>query len=87
LCVLDGTKNAVLVNSDKYPEETQVLIDHPDGAYSSADVDSVDYEKFSGIEKFEYYTATLNKGDCLYIPLKWQVIKKIFKIYLKNLNS
>jgi len=77
----------VLVNSDKYPEETQVLIDHPDGAYSSADVDRVDYEKFSGIEKFEYYTATLNKGDCLYIPLKWQVIKKIFKIYLKNLNS
>lgn len=47
------------------------MIDHSDGAYSSADVDKIDYSKFPGIENFEYYTATLNKGDCLYIPLKW----------------
>lgn len=71
LCIVEGIKEVKLVDSNKYPEGHDALIDRPDGAYSSADVDKVDFTKYPGIEKFEYYSATLNKGDCLYIPFKW----------------
>lgn len=71
ICVIDGIKDFIMVNSTKYLDEAEALIDHPEGAYSSADVDKVDYTKFVGIENLEYYTAQLRKGDCLYIPLKW----------------
>lgn len=71
LCIIDGKKDVVLVDSNKYEDEAQALIDFPDGAYSSADVDKVDYDKYPRIENMEYYKATLNKGDCLYIPFKW----------------
>lgn len=44
------------------------------------DVDSVDYSKFPGIEQLEYYSVSLNAGDCLYIPFRWY----FFKILRQN---
>ena len=71
LCLLSGRKNVILVDTYKYSDIVGNIIDIPDGSYSSMDVDSVDFNKYKGIENIEYYNVELNAGDCLYIPLRW----------------
>nr|QDG00793.1 lysine-specific demethylase JMJD5-1 [Brachionus koreanus] len=71
LCVFDGIKELVLVDYFKHKKAADMIIDQHKGAYSSMDVDKVDYEKFPLIKELEYYRFNLSAGDCLYIPYKW----------------
>ena len=38
--------------------------------YSGADVDSVDLETFPGLGKVPWWSAKMERGDCIYIPFK-----------------
>lgn len=71
LCVFDGIKEVVLVDYFKHKKAADMIIDKHKGAYSSMDVDKVDYEKFPLIKDLEYYRLNMTAGDCLYIPYKW----------------
>lgn len=31
----------------------------------------VDFEKYPGLAEVEFYNATMQAGDCLFIPQKW----------------
>ncbi|CAG2214027.1 tRNA wybutosine-synthesizing protein 5-like isoform X1 [Mytilus edulis] len=68
-CLYRGQKSFVIVDPTKYGDK--VDIDHPEGAYSAVDVDSVDYTKYPGLSEVEFYHTNLSAGDCLYIPYKW----------------
>ena len=68
LCVFEGTKKIVLVDSFKYKQVAERILDSGDNTYSSIDVDRVDFTKIPGIF---YYRADLNAGDCIFIPSKF----------------
>ncbi|KAK3097177.1 hypothetical protein FSP39_007148 [Pinctada imbricata] len=68
-CLYRGDKTFVMVDPDIYGDK--VDMDHPEGAYSSVDVDRVDYNKYPGLADVEYYTINITAGDCLFIPYKW----------------
>ncbi|ELU17587.1 hypothetical protein CAPTEDRAFT_207894 [Capitella teleta] len=68
-CIYRGQKEFVMVDPMRFGH--LVDIDHPEGAYSSVDVDRVDYSKFPGLAETEYNTIKLEAGDCIYIPYKW----------------
>lgn len=69
LCLFRGEKTFVMVDPDKYMDK--VDIDHPEGAYSDIDVDSVDYDRYPGLVGIEFYHVNISSGDCLFIPYKW----------------
>ncbi|XP_021351709.1 lysine-specific demethylase 8-like isoform X2 [Mizuhopecten yessoensis] len=69
-CVLDGTKELVLIDL-KYAD----LI-HADGweekeSYSRVNVDRVDMHEFPKLQKVPWHKIVVNKGDCLFIPYRW----------------
>ncbi|KAK6187487.1 hypothetical protein SNE40_005500 [Patella caerulea] len=68
-CVYRGSKDFIIVDPVKYKD--MVPIDRPEGAYSSIDVDKMDYTKYPTLAKIEYIHAHMEPGDCLYIPYKW----------------
>jgi len=68
LCVLEGSKKVFLVDSFKYKQIADIILDSSDGTYSTIDVDNVDFTKIPGIW---YYKAHLNAGDCIFIPSKF----------------
>ena len=71
LCAVNGHKKVVLVDSFRFQNLTNSIIDSEDQMYSTMDVDSVDFTKFPGIETIEYYNIDLNAGDCVFIPSKF----------------
>ena len=42
---------------------------HEDGSYSDIDVDKVDLIKYPGLRNIPWWKGTMEKGDCLYIPI------------------
>ena len=68
-CVLAGNKTFVVVDPTRHGDK--VPIDKPNGAYSTIDVDAVDYLRYKNIHAVEFYHVHLQAGDCLYIPFKW----------------
>ncbi|XP_041462941.1 bifunctional peptidase and arginyl-hydroxylase JMJD5-like [Lytechinus variegatus] len=68
-CLFSGQKDILFLNYTQYRH--QFHFDHPDGSYSSVDVDSVDMIKYPGLRNVEFYKAKLFPGDCIYIPYKW----------------
>ena len=48
-------------------------MDRPDGLYSTMDVDSVDAEKYPGLDNVQYEIAEIHGGDCVFIPYIWRV--------------
>ncbi|XP_022084488.1 jmjC domain-containing protein 7-like [Acanthaster planci] len=68
-CVFRGQKDFLLVNYTKYRD--QIVYDHPEGFYSSVDVERVDLNKFPGLRNLEFMEAKLEAGNCLYLPFKW----------------
>lgn len=69
-CLYRGTKQLTFVDYNKYKKF--VRIDHPEGGYSSIDVDRVDYVKFPELRNVEeYIEAIMEEGDCLFIPYHW----------------
>jgi len=67
-CLVYGVKNYTVL-SPKY--DPNVVIDRPDGLYSTMDVDSVDADKYPGLDGVEYQLTELQGGDCIFIPYKW----------------
>jgi len=67
-CLFRGKKRLLIAEYPKYKKE--VVIDRPNG-YSSVDVDKVDFGKYPGLAKVDYYEAVMEEGDCLYIPFQW----------------
>ncbi|XP_067951075.1 uncharacterized protein [Watersipora subatra] len=67
-CLVYGVKNYTVL-SPKY--DPKVLLDRPDGLYSTMDVDSVDAYKYPGLDDVEYLISELQAGDCVFIPYKW----------------
>ncbi|CAH1271383.1 JMJD7 [Branchiostoma lanceolatum] len=68
-CLYDGKKELVFISFQRYRDK--VTLDHPEGSYSSIDVDAVDFTKFPGMREVEYHRVNMTAGDCLYIPYRW----------------
>ena len=67
-CLFRGQKELVFVSYEKYGE----FLPLDKGGYSSIDVDKVNYTAFPQVRKVdEYIRATMEAGDCLFIPYKW----------------
>ena len=59
--------------------------DHPDGSYSSVNVDAVDLDKYPDFAKIKFYNATIEAGDCVFIPSFWPHTVKSFGRYCVSL--
>ncbi|XP_065057677.1 uncharacterized protein LOC135685618 isoform X2 [Rhopilema esculentum] len=68
-CLLRGKKQLLFIDYNKY--KSKVNIDKPEGGYSDMDVDKLDFVKYPGMREVEYINATMEEGDCLFIPYKW----------------
>ncbi|XP_038055078.1 bifunctional peptidase and arginyl-hydroxylase JMJD5-like [Patiria miniata] len=68
-CLFRGQKDFLLVNYTRYRQ--QIVFDHPEGFYSSVDVERVDLNKFPGLRNLEFHEAKMQAGDCIYLPFKW----------------
>ncbi|XP_038054912.1 lysine-specific demethylase 8-like [Patiria miniata] len=68
-CLFRGQKDFLLVNYTRYRE--QIIYDHPEGFYSSVDVERVDLNKFPELRNLEFHEAKMQAGDCIYLPFKW----------------
>ena len=69
-CLYRGRKKVLLIEYNK--NKKYVPIDHPEGGYSSIDVDSVDYTKYPMLRHVDqYHHVTMEEGDCLFIPYHW----------------
>ncbi|XP_046553666.1 LOW QUALITY PROTEIN: tRNA wybutosine-synthesizing protein 5-like [Haliotis rubra] len=68
-CLYRGNKTFIMVDTNKYRDK--VDLDHPEGLYSSMDVDRVDYTKFPGMAEVEFFHVNMVAGDCLFIPYRW----------------
>ncbi|XP_038078383.1 bifunctional peptidase and arginyl-hydroxylase JMJD5-like [Patiria miniata] len=67
-CVMDGQKEFFLVDKN---EKNSVFMDHPDGSFSSVDVDHVDMYEYPGLGQVPWYNVTMQPGDCFFIPYRW----------------
>ena len=67
-CLMSGTKELFMVDKK---EHAHINIDKPDGSFSKVDVDKVDLEKYPGLADVPWYKATMEPGDCLFIPYRW----------------
>ncbi|XP_071503904.1 bifunctional peptidase and arginyl-hydroxylase JMJD5-like [Diadema antillarum] len=68
-CLFSGQKEILFINYTQYRHK--VNLDHPEGSYSSINVEEVDMEKYPGMRDVEFYYAKMFPGDCVYIPYKW----------------
>ncbi len=40
------------------------------GSYNNVDVDSVDMDKYPNLRDVPWWSAVMEKGDCLFIPMQ-----------------
>ncbi|XP_023235211.1 jmjC domain-containing protein 7-like isoform X1 [Centruroides sculpturatus] len=66
-CILDGRKELFLVNK----ELKDYIIYDDNEEYSTVDVDSVDMYQHPGLQEISWYNASINSGDCIFIPYMW----------------
>ena len=62
-----GKKELILANRS----ELELGHFQRDGSYSTVDVDSVDLNSYPGFGELTFYNATIEAGDCVYIPTFW----------------
>ncbi|EDO37253.1 predicted protein [Nematostella vectensis] len=67
-CLFSGNKNFVMIDK-KYMNMTH--IDRKDGSFSNVDVERVDMQKYPGLGKVPWMNASMEEGDCMYIPWRW----------------
>lgn len=67
-CLLRGKKEFIMANLTEGNEK--VYVDWVEG-FSWVDCYDVDLEKFPTLAQTEFYNATLEEGDCLYVPFLW----------------
>ena len=71
-CLFEGTKTLTMFNSSyRDTLEGGGCGWTFDGGYSAADVDRVDLERHPGFAGVESWRASMEPGDCLYIPHRW----------------
>lgn len=71
-CLLEGSKSMVMFNrSYRDIFESDSCGWSNDGGYSLADIDQIDLEKYPGFAGAESWDASMNAGDCMYIPHRW----------------
>ena len=63
--------------ADKRDHENTYL-DNGGGTFSSVDVDNVDIKAYPNFKKVTFYNASIEAGDCVYIPWKWHHYVKSF---------
>ncbi|XP_078483179.1 bifunctional peptidase and arginyl-hydroxylase JMJD5-like isoform X2 [Ciona intestinalis] len=70
-CLYDGSKDLLLIDQ-KY-ENSLPLDVLPDQVsnMSSLDVEKVDMYKYGKLSNIPWYGATVEAGDCFYIPFRW----------------
>ena len=69
-CLLDGSKDLVFIN--KSYTEHDLHWDHSQNHHHSrADCDAVDLLRYPRIAKVGWWSAHMEKGDCLFIPVGW----------------
>lgn len=54
-------------------------------AYSQADVDKVDLVKFPHLQKIPWWSAKMERGDCLFIPIGFvsqSVLRHTYAVFL-----
>ncbi|XP_063694921.1 bifunctional peptidase and (3S)-lysyl hydroxylase JMJD7-like [Bolinopsis microptera] len=66
-CLIKGKKQLILAN------RSEMELGHfkREGSFSSVDVDSVNLNKYPGFGEITFYNATIEAGDCVYIPTFW----------------
>ncbi|XP_069137666.1 uncharacterized protein [Argopecten irradians] len=69
-CVLDGTKELVLIDK-KYTDMIHANGWEEKGSYSRVNVDRVDMHEFPKLRYVPWHKVVVNKGDCLFIPYRW----------------
>ncbi|KAI8507973.1 hypothetical protein Bbelb_142130 [Branchiostoma belcheri] len=67
-CLFEGSKELFMVDKKEYKH---IDIDHEEGSFSGVDVEKVDLYKYPGLKDVPWYNATMEAGDCLFIPYKW----------------
>ena len=62
-----GKKELILAN------RSELELGHflREGSFSKVDVDSVDLDSYPGFSEITFYNATIEAGDCVYIPTFW----------------
>uniref|UniRef100_H2ZN09 JmjC domain-containing protein n=1 Tax=Ciona savignyi TaxID=51511 RepID=H2ZN09_CIOSA len=73
-CVFDGRKNLVLF--DKKHDVPLVTLDNnspfaPKLGYSLVNPEKVDLYKYPALSTMPWYSASVNEGDCFYLPSFW----------------
>lgn len=68
ICVLAGRKRFFMADR---AELERLALDHADEAFLGVDVDRVDMYRYPGLRRMRWYRATVDAGDCFFIPYKW----------------
>ncbi|KAL5004588.1 hypothetical protein ScPMuIL_018044 [Solemya velum] len=69
-CLLDGKKDFIFIDKE-YADLVEANGFDQEKSYSTVDVDRVDFVKFPRLREVPWLKATLQKGDCIYIPYRW----------------
>ncbi|CAK8680367.1 unnamed protein product [Clavelina lepadiformis] len=66
-CLYDGSKELVLIDKALYD-----LVPYSEKTnHSPIDVERVDMQKYPSLSKIPWHRASMEPGDCLYIPYMW----------------
>ena len=66
-CLFSGKKELILADRTSIEDGHMREL----GSYSDVDVDGVDLDRFPGFSNIKFYNATIEAGDCVYIPTFW----------------
>ena len=67
-CVVSGRKEFVLFDAHF---SAVIGPEHAAQSYYDLDVDRVDMTAYPGLTDLPWHLATVEAGDCLYVPFKW----------------
>lgn len=67
-CLIAGRKELIMANRS---DMSNMHMDVVDGSYSTVDVEAVDESKYPDFKKVVFYNASMEQGDCIYIPTFW----------------
>jgi len=67
-CLIAGRKELIMGNRS---DMARLHMDVKDGSYSTVDVEAVDESKYPDFKEVVFYNASMEQGDCIYIPTFW----------------
>ncbi|ELU08556.1 hypothetical protein CAPTEDRAFT_211217 [Capitella teleta] len=69
-CLFDGHKSLIMIDKDQQDKVEAHGYEHQ-RAFSRVDIDSVDLMEFAEFQGVPWWSAEMEKGDCLFIPIGW----------------